>query len=803
MKQNNWLARWLLLSGAGLLIARNQFFGLSPFALAYSTLLFYFARDFMLKGQRIGSFLFFSVLMGIVMEFSVGTGIRYGLSMLISAGLMHVKWKGRKMTVPGIALCAMAGGSLGGLITYLLLGSLRLGYTALLLYLLEALFSFFLVFLFDSGLRCFLYAEGKIRYEELLSMMLLISFVLMGCPKLSVYGFDVVSALRFFFILLTSYLYGAGAGGVSGMVMGFLLLLEDFMGSPLSENGIRGILAFGNYNDRILLLCLCGIMAGMGREFSKIMAAAGFLVTGAAFYYLGNRDVITPFSLLEICTVSIVFLIIPAGYLLPDFDIGAFKGKWTGRPKDKSYRECFQGIIRDRMRGYSKAFSRLTKSFLSLSEERQEMGFPDAVALVDGVSDRICGNCSFLNDCVTRNRRGNLETSAGILRAAMLEGEVSGEYLPKEFLEGCIHAEDYLYAMDKEILLARMNLKWHNNMAQTREAIASQMKEMAQIMDELSKETMGFEEIHLFDVDRLRFMLKRQCIELGQIVCLKTRDGHREIHLFARAARGCVLTTKELVELIGRQCRFPLKPFGSTKLVIDGDFKKISLREDTRYGILMGIARCTKSGEKVSGDSFSCMNLESGKAVLSISDGMGSGRRAFLESQAIMDLTEEMLEAGFSHETAIRLIHSVLMEHPEKQSFSTLDLCMVDLYTADMEIIKIGGAPAFIKRGRKVETIEASTLPIGILDQTELASTKRKLYDKDIIIMMSDGVLDGLNRMFPDAERTEKMAEEIAGIYQGNPRDIAKALLKTAGGDGQARDDMTIIAALFYEKRKE
>lgn len=814
MKHNNLLARWFLLSGAGLLLARNRFFGLSPFVPAYVTLLFYFACNFTFKGaKRYGSFLFCSVLMGLVTRFSIITTVRYAAALLFCAGsVMLLRKKLKSIPSLGIALCALAGGLMGAAFSFVFLGNF--GKNGLL-WVFEAVFSFFMVFLFESGLRYFLCVPDgeaedmlagnaprikrkRLGYEELLSLMLLLSLILMGCPKVMPYGIDLIFSLRFFFILLTAYLYGVGAGGISGMVMGFLLILERFMG----KGALTGLLSFENNNGQILLLCLCGIMAGVGREFSKLMSVLGFLVTGTAFYYLGNSDVVTPFHLLEICIAAVVFMLIPARWLSPDFGMEEIGGK-NAQGSKKSYRECFQGIIKDRIKGYSKAFTRLSKSFLSLSEEAQEIGFPDAVALVDGVSGKICGNCSFFNDCVTRKQSGNLETSAEILRSAMLEEGVGRDCLSAEFLEGCVHADEYINAVDREILLARMNLKWHNNMAKTREAIASQMDEISRIMDQLSKETIGFEEIYLFDVERLRFMLRRQYIELGQVVCLKTRDGHREVHLFARAVRGLVLTTKELADFISEQCRIPLKAFGSTRSVIDSSYEKISLREDTRYGILMGIARCTKQEEAVSGDSFSCMNLETGKAVLSISDGMGSGKRAFEESQAIMDLTEEMLEAGFGHETTIRLIHSILMEHPEKQSFSTLDLSMVDLYTADMEIMKIGGAPTFIKRGQRVETIEAATLPMGILDQMELASMRRKLYNNDIIVMVSDGVLDGIGRMFPDEDRTERLAQEIASMYMGNPKDIAKSLLKAAGGDKEVRDDMTILVASLYEKRKE
>ena len=403
MKHNNLPGRWLLLSGAGLLLARISFFGLSPFVPAYVTLLFYFSCNFTFKGageKRYRGILFCGILMGIVTRFSIITTVRYALTVFFCAGSV-VLFRKREKNIPVlvIALCALAGAMLGAAFSSVLFGSFeRNG----LLWGAEAVFSFFMVFLFESGLRYFLcvpegetgdmsesavqrYKRKRLGYEELLSLMLILSLVLMGCPKIMPYGIDLIFSLRFFFILLSAYIYGVGAGGISGMVMGFLLIAEKFMGN----GAFTGLLSFENNNGQILLLCLCGIMAGIGREFSKLMSVLGFMVTGTVFYYLGNNNVVTPFHLLEICIAAVVFLLIPSRWLSPDFGMEEIGGKNVQGSK-KSYRECFQGIIKDKIKGYSKAFTRLSKSFLSLSEESQEIGFPDAVALVDGVSGKIC-----------------------------------------------------------------------------------------------------------------------------------------------------------------------------------------------------------------------------------------------------------------------------------------------------------------------------------------------------------------------------------------------------------------------------
>ena len=47
--------------------------------------------------------------------------------------------------------------------------------------------------------------------------------------------------------------------------------------------------------------------------------------------------------------------------------------------------------------------------------------------------------------------------------------------------------------------------------------------------------------------------------------------------------------------------------------------------QDVNFKALTGLARATKSGETVSGDNFSFMELRTGELIMMLSDGMGSG----------------------------------------------------------------------------------------------------------------------------------------------------------------------------------
>lgn len=96
-----------------------------------------------------------------------------------------------------------------------------------------------------------------------------------------------------------------------------------------------------------------------------------------------------------------------------------------------------------------------------------------------------------------------------------------------------------------------------------------------------------------------------------------------------------------------------------------------------------------------------------------VSDGMGSGKQAQAESTLVVDLLEKLLEAGFSRESALKLMNSAMVISAGEESYSTVDFATIDMYTGELELTKTGAAPSFIKSGKQVSVIENESLPAG------------------------------------------------------------------------------------------
>ena len=209
--------------------------------------------------------------------------------------------------------------------------------------------------------------------------------------------------------------------------------------------------------------------------------------------------------------------------------------------------------------------------------------------------------------------------------------------------------------------------------------------------------------------------------------------------------------------------------------------------------------RRERKGEELCGDNFSVTKLDTQKAVLMLSDGMGSGEAAFIKSEQIVDLLEQLLTAGFCRELAIELLNSFISFMTDGKLSTTLDLTMIDFYTGTADFIKLGASTTFIKRGHRVECIRSTSLPVGVLEQVEFDTCKRLLYHGDIVVMVSDGVLDGI--MFENKE--EYLADLIAGMETSNVQTMAEQIMEDveAMQRGGLKDDSTVLAVGIWERK--
>lgn len=337
---------------------------------------------------------------------------------------------------------------------------------------------------------------------------------------------------------------------------------------------------------------------------------------------------------------------------------------------------------------------------------------------------------------------------------------------------------------------------WKSRFLESRETVSLQFREMEKTLKEMAAQLDQSADVTDVYEKSIREGLHRRRLQCKRLLVLEDGD-RREAYVTVSSGRAGCVTAKEVSESVGKSMDRRLRPAEGGRTIVGKEPCTLRLVEDTRFRLLTGMARQCKGEEDVSGDNFSCHELSDGQIMLCLSDGMGSGSQAFLESQMATELLEELLDAGFSVERAIYMVNALLLVQ-EEQNPTTMDLALVDLHTGRARFYKQGAVGTFIRRGNQVLQVEPGALPMGIDCEAAPACARVQLLEGDMIVMITDGILDDL----PGEDKEAVLCDYLSRTKKNNARELAEDILQMACAcqEGGARDDMTVMVAGFWKK---
>ena len=252
-----------------------------------------------------------------------------------------------------------------------------------------------------------------------------------------------------------------------------------------------------------------------------------------------------------------------------------------------------------------------------------------------------------------------------------------------------------------------------------------------------------------------------------------------DVFITAQFRGDLVRLTATLSEMIDYDLDMPV-------IVKVDNITRMSFAEIPKFTVDIKSFSASSSGE-YSGDSFEVFDSSVNEKYIVLSDGMGTGKRARLDSLFSVSLVTRLIRSGMSMQTAHRLINSMLRVKGWEESFATLDIMRLELNGGTVQFLKSGAAQSFLFRDGGLKAIGGQAFPAGILAECTPDVSELKLFDGDVLLMTSDGVEDATAR---EILRCNGMnAQEIVTALG------AKALAQRTGG---RRDDITIIAAKIF-----
>lgn len=635
-----------------------------------------------------------------------------------------------------------------------------------ILYALEGLVIFSLVYIFDRGILTIKAIDDKenIADDEGLSIIAIAAFSSAGAAFLYTGAIPLHIISTAYIFLTAGWVFGAGISAAAGILTGLALLSGGIINTNM-----------------FVVISVTSALSGALRGMGKVFTAIGCLALFCALSYWLNVFEVT--EILGMASACILFI------------ISAEKARKTFAAetviKGGSY-DGTRNYITERLTDCYKGIYALCESFLPTREGNRKAE-KETGELVDKVACIACENCPSCETCWNNSFYNTYQTLLTLFAACEKKGQVDASDLPAVFRDYCIRQNEFTDAVNTTYSGHRERLIWKMRLAESRQIAGEQMKTVADMMKSLAEEInnrAGFKEnlekILFYAIRKISSETERVIVEEGETgeyqvtVLMKNCEGDRELY---------EEVTDTVSSILGRKMK--------RRVQEQDGVCKLSLCEKCNFKISAAAAMAIKDDEKISGDSYSFMELPKGGYMIALSDGMGSGKAAGEESRTVIELLEQFAESGLKMDTALKMINSVLVIGADEESFATLDMCYIDMYSGMAEFIKTGAAATFVIRDGMAKAIRSSSLPIGMLKYFDMDKSEYKLKKNDIILMLTDGAAEVIDR---DGMSDMILTELMENNKMKDPKDIADYVLESLKERSGFRiqDDMTVVAARVW-----
>lgn len=633
------------------------------------------------------------------------------------------------------------------------------------------------------------------------SLLLAISFCALG--DIAIFGYSVRNILSILLILILGWKNGMVVGATGGITIGIVL----------------GII--GN-SDPIMVAsyAISGLLAGIFYRLGRIGVVLGFILGNVLLTYVANGNTVPVILFQEILIAFLGLLAVPKRFQVNIQDLynkNKLLPETTARSLSQNQDTIFKlnsmsEAISDLARSYEEAASTLLEeSDLKQQEQLNEQIFRDELELNLAELEN-----NLLYDDIIENNKGIVDDifSHLLKQEVITEKELVSIFEEhNEYIVG-FHEKDQntiedvskmIKAINYTYRITKMNFIWKKKMEENKKTVADGLNGVSQAICGLAQEIEASEE-ETFDsqIKEIKALLEQKQIEISNLKIKQNASGRYFVEVY----------TPLCEDIEGKQCAIKkiakiLEKVLKNKFTIQS--QECGLREEGKtackftyysednYKLQVGVATSTKSGSPVSGDSHIETKLEDGKYLLAISDGKGSGPEAMKSSKIAIKMLERLLKAGFDKEVSLKLINSALVANTEEDMYATLDLQILDLYAGNMEFIKNGACPTFVKRCSNVQLLKSLTLPTGILENADLVVYDYDLQDGDILVMCSDGIIDSNTEYINREQWVRYLLEDIE---LNDAQSVANMILSEAIDNqfGMQKDDMTVIVAKISKK---
>lgn len=624
-----------------------------------------------------------------------------------------------------------------------------------------------------TGALIFYQARGALRHgppgseeglEQSLSLVVTCALALTSISVASIGPFNLLAVTASWLVLMAALTGGSEIGACAGIVAGILA-------------------GYGHVHPSLLVatLAMAGLLAGLFGIWGKLGTFAGFGLGIIAMLVYGGSPTIS-IGLADLSLAGLLFLLTPKVVRQKVHSLLVNRrGEWVWEYQQRLRRSTVLKLQKLAM-----VFSRLSNSFDSGAVKEMSGAHLEMSRMFDQLAGTVCTGCINYKRCWEKELYSTYSQLMDYLTRAGSCGEFNGLLARR-----CHNLEDLLAQAESFYRQFASERRWTVKIHECKDVVSEQLRGVADVIGQLTRQIRLDVNCRQDLEEELAERLRGWGVEVYDLSVQGTERNLPQVHLRAKVPAGenpLGVIQAMVVEVVGQ-------PMQLVENIPVGDASRLIFAIPIKYKLELGVAQSAKGD--VSGDSFSHLQTSKGNQVYMLSDGMGKGRGARTESNQALFLARDMIEAGFSTETAIKALNSLLVLRGSEK-FATLDMAVVDSTMGTLRLFKTGAAPSFIKVGGEVELIPGAGLPIGIVPSIEPRLVSRSLCAGQYLVMVSDGVIDGHGR------DEDWLVNQLRAVGNLAPATMARQLLNRAARVGsQLQDDATVMVVRIRESKKE
>lgn len=528
------------------------------------------------------------------------------------------------------------------------------------------------------------------------------------------------------------------------------------------------------YSSGPFFVCIwgfAGLMSGFCRGSSRLRQTMCFVAANAAATLWGRGNPCSVPGLYECFIASVSFIALPLRLSAP-LETGLAQPVPAG---GEGQRLRTAG----KLRSISDAIGRLGAAVAAPAHAQEaQRSKPELSSVFSGAAGAVCRKCPRVSACWQDgyiDTKGALnDVSAALRRRNFLE--LSD--FPAPFASRCMRLTELCGEINHRYRSSLLRSAGQARENRAMELISGQYESLRSVLRDMAGSVTPYPEYYPELCRKVQDIASAYCRGARAFVYSDNGRMHIEVHLPREPAESF-----DSRAFLGTVSRALGKSFLPPSEIPDRSGAVIRISECERFAASVSCAVRKKHGESVCGDSSMHLHTEDGRAVVMLSDGMGTGEAAQNVSRRALELIASFVSSGCSLEESCGAVLPVLNAGFEQSGFVTLDLLEIDLFSGGGKLLKYGASPSFLLRGGSMRRICGEAMPAGIENVLPQDSSPAviKFSDGDRLVMLSDGVWD--------SEGIEAVLRTGAAL---EPPQLAAELINAASRGGST-DDMTVM----------